>query len=131
VALSVIMLDLDHFKRVNDRFGHAAGDEVLETLGGMLRQQLRREDLALRFGGEEILLVLPGIDLEGARLVAERLRLLTAAQVFSRCEHRVTASFGVAGREADEGWEALLKRADQALYRAKAEGRNRVVLDGA
>ena len=129
--VSVIMGDLDHFKAVNDRYGHLAGDEVLRVFGTLLTNNARASDIVCRYGGEEFLLVLPGMTTEGAVERAEQLRQAMAATPVSNGVSRitVTASFGVAtfpthGRTTDE----LIAAADRALYSAKAQGRNRVNL---
>ena len=129
--VSVIMGDLDHFKAVNDRYGHLAGDEVLRVFGTLLTNNARASDIVCRYGGEEFLLVLPGMTTEGAVERAEQLRQAMAATPVSNGVSRitVTASFGVAtfpthSRTTDE----LIAAADRALYSAKAEGRNRVNL---
>jgi diguanylate cyclase (GGDEF)-like protein len=127
--VSVIMGDLDHFKAVNDRCGHLAGDEVLRVFGSLLKQNARASDITCRYGGEEFLLVLPGLTEEGAIERAELLRrTMEATRVsYGASQITVTASFGVAcfpchGRTADE----LIAAADSALYSAKSGGRNRV-----
>lgn len=127
-GLSVILLDLDSFKAVNDRFGHSGGDAVLRQTGRMLGRWLRRSDLACRWGGEEFLLILSGTRLIGATALAERLRRMVEEQVMlpdgSGC---VTVSLGCAELlPGEEDLDAALSRADMALYRAKAAGRNRV-----
>ena len=129
--LSVVMVDIDHFKQVNDAHGHAMGDEVLRNIGAMLKAKVRSTDLAARYGGEELTLVLPHTDLPAAIQVAENLR-----QGIADLEHRLdditltkTASMGIATREGQNeapSAEDLLKVADEALYRAKQKGRNRV-----
>ena len=127
--LSVVVCDLDHFKRVNDTFGHGAGDFVLNTFGERLLSTLREADLAGRIGGEEFLMVLPETDLSGARPFAERLLKAIASMPIPLPSGglTLTCSLGIAERTATD-LEAgqLLARADAALYRAKAEGRNRV-----
>lgn len=126
---ALIVLDLDHFKQVNDRYGHAAGDATLVATASTLRQALRSQDLSARMGGEEFLLFLPGVK-EQARAVAERLRLRIEAQRALHRDHAitVTASLGVAVAPSDGmGWEQLYQAADGALYEAKRQGRNRVV----
>ena len=133
--LSVVMIDIDHFKQVNDTHGHAMGDVVLRNIGAMLKASLRTTDLAARYGGEELTLVLPHTDVPAALQVAEGLR-----QKFADLEHtldgvslRKTASMGLATREGKEespDAEELLKHADEALYRAKQGGRNRVEVAG-
>jgi diguanylate cyclase (GGDEF)-like protein len=129
--LSVIAFDIDHFKRINDAQGHAGGDAVLREVATILRRVLRPGDWVGRIGGEEFLLVLPELDRTGAEVVAEALRRELEATDFRHGEASVpvTASFGVSERLPDDAEvDALLKRADDALYRAKAQGRNRVEL---
>ena len=130
--LSVIMCDLDHFKNINDTYGHGGGDYVLQEFGERVRRNLRTSDLAGRIGGEEFLLVLPETDMEGAKLLAERLRAATADAPFDLTTGpvTVTCSLGVAQRRPeDRDGGALLARADGALYVAKHQGRNRFVAD--
>ncbi len=127
----VIAIDLDHFKRLNDTYGHPVGDEVLIAVGAMFADGTRREiDLVARTGGEEFMIVTPDTGLEGAGDLAERLRrrLETTVFRFGTHEIRVTASFGVYEYEPREGHRALLAAVDAALYRAKHSGRNNVVL---
>lgn len=129
--LSVLMIDLDHFKPVNDEHGHAVGDQVLRQIVRRLRDQRRQEDAVGRLGGEEFCVVLPGADLEDARRVAEACRHRVAAKPFETDAGaiEVTVSIGVASRQDDrEDGPALLRRGDEALYRAKDGGRNRVEL---
>jgi len=124
--VSSVMIDLDHFKKVNDSLGHVAGDEVLRAVGALLRGTVRREDLGVRYGGEEFLLVLAGARRLHARLLAERIRERlenTRFQAYPGLQ--VTCSLGVAERGDDEGVPEWFHRADQALYRAKERGRNR------
>ena len=130
--LSVILLDVDHFKLINDRRGHAAGDMVLSAVGKLLNGALRNCDIVARWGGEEFVLVLPSSTLEGAVQVAERLRETLANAVIKDGNGDVvpvTASFGVASYRADETLEQVIDRADRAMYLAKSGGRNRVVCD--
>ncbi|MFZ1614172.1 MAG: GGDEF domain-containing protein [Holophaga sp.] len=132
-SLSVIMCDLDHFKRINDTYGHGAGDHVLSAFGELLRQNLRGTDLAGRIGGEEFLLVLPETEMEGAMFLAERIRtaLAAAPQVIGDLAIPVTCSLGVAERIGiDREAGMLLARADGALYQAKSMGRNQVQAAG-
>jgi diguanylate cyclase (GGDEF)-like protein len=125
--LSVVLADLDGFKDVNDEHGHAVGDAVLRAFAEVLRDTLRESDLAGRWGGEEFLLLLPGADEEGAVQLAERVRIgLTARRIPSVPGLRVTASFGVAEYAGETNTEQLLAAADDALYRAKRAGKNRV-----
>ena len=127
--LAAVMLDLDHFKRVNDQHGHGAGDEALAALGELLRGTLRGTDFAARVGGEEFMLLLPDSDEDGAVALAEKLRVAVERISAPRVEQPLSASFGVAvyPRDAQDGQE-LLRAADRALYTAKRTGRNRVVV---
>lgn len=130
-GLALVMLDLDHFKHINDNLGHPAGDELLATTAATIAGCLRASDLAARAGGEEFVLVLPEADQARARRIADKVRLRVAAQGIKvgRRTVQVTASCGVAVAGADKITAAgLLKRADQACYRAKQAGRNRVAV---
>ena len=132
-SLSVVMCDLDHFKRINDTHGHGAGDLVLSAFGELLCQNLRGTDLAGRIGGEEFLLVLPETEMEGAMFLAERIRaaLAKTPQAIGETLVPVTCSLGVAERIGmDREAGMLLARADGALYLAKSSGRNRVQAAG-
>ena len=125
--VSMIMLDVDRFKRVNDRYGHLCGDAVLAEVGARIRAALRGSDLKCRYGGEEFLLLLPETPLEGARRVAEQLRRdIAALEIpWGDVRVRITSSFGIAVAAPDElDPNGLIARADQALYRAKREGRD-------
>jgi diguanylate cyclase (GGDEF)-like protein len=127
---AIIFADLDDFKRVNDRFGHPIGDQLLQSFAVALRQHIRDIDIPARLGGEEFAVLLPETTLEGARAVAERLqRFLARSPILagSGRDIRTTASFGVAQLIEGEPAEALLRRADAALYQAKADGKNQVV----
>jgi diguanylate cyclase (GGDEF)-like protein len=130
-AFSCIMMDVDHFKLVNDHFGHDGGDKVLKMIAGVLKSNCRKSDLVARFGGEEFMIILPQTRIEDARPAAEKLRQAVADAVIESPQGaiRVTASFGVAAidlNEQDRAVDAMLERADQALYQAKAAGRNTV-----
>ena len=129
--LGLLLVDLDDFKLVNDRFGHGTGDEVLRALSDVFRESLRDVDLAARLGGEEFAVLLPETDYPGAAGVAERLRAGLASLELKAPEGErfgVTASFGVAVYPEAQSVDELLRAADAALYRAKAEGKNRVTL---
>lgn len=130
--LTVLMIDLDHFKQINDRFGHSAGDQVLVGFARKTRGLIRASDWFARFGGEEFVIVLPETPLGVAEQVAEKVRceLEAAPFVLASAEHRVTASFGVAALTlgSDENSDVVLGRADKALYRSKQEGRNRITV---
>ena len=134
--LTVLVLDIDFFKSVNDTHGHDAGDDVLREFALRLKKSIRGIDLACRFGGEEFVVVMPDTDMAVATMVAERLRRRIAAEPFAilKGERKVevTISVGLAALGgAQDGAADVLKRADQALYRAKRDGRNRVVADAA
>jgi len=124
-ALSVVMFDIDRFKRINDSFGHATGDKVLVALSRLAAGPLRATDDLVRWGGEEFLVVLPGINATEAGHVAEKLRLAIANHRIDDVG-QITASFGVAQYAPGEAMTDLISRADRALYQAKASGRNRV-----
>lgn len=129
--LALIMLDIDHFKQVNDTYGHPAGDEMLRMLGGMLRASIRSGDMVCRYGGEEFLLVLPNVSGEVAVPRAEAIRAAFAQSsiLHDQCTIQATVSLGVAVIEnVDACCDELIKRADEALYAAKRTGRNRVVV---
>ena len=135
-ALSILVADIDHFKSVNDRFGHDAGDVVLREFAARLKRNTRGIDLTCRMGGEEFVVIMPDTDLEKACWVGERLREGTAVEPFKISQAGasipVTASVGVASLEmANDTSESIFKRADQALYAAKRTGRNRVASDAA
>jgi len=134
--LTVMVLDIDYFKSINDNHGHDAGDDVLRDFALRIKRSIRGIDLACRYGGEEFVLVMPETDMAVAAMVAERLRRRIAAEPFSIQKGAksvpVTISIGIAGlRDKDDTAASVLKRADQALYRAKRDGRNRVVPDAA
>jgi two-component system cell cycle response regulator len=129
-GLSIMLVDLDHFKAINDRFGHAVGDQVLSVLAQRMVYGLRKVDQLGRIGGEEFLAFCPQTDLEGVRAMAERLRESVTVDPIPGLPvgDRVTLSIGLASWEGGEdALERLVSRADKALYRAKAEGRNRVI----
>lgn len=128
--LSLLMLDIDHFKRVNDTFGHTAGDEVLRTIAQSLKTQLRNIDRVFRYGGEEFLVVLSGTDSEAAGLIGERLRQATMALDYPMLDHplELSISLGCSTLLPAETADSLLRRADTALYVAKREGRNRLAM---
>ncbi|WKB52400.1 GGDEF domain-containing protein [Eleftheria terrae] len=130
--VAVLSCDLDHFKAVNDTYGHAEGDRVLQALGRLLGEHFAQAGLVGRLGGEEFVVLLPGADGEQGSAEAERLRAAIEAHRFERSDGgrlELTASIGVAAQPGEEAhWETLLARADQALYQAKAGGRNRCAL---
>jgi two-component system cell cycle response regulator len=127
--LSLLLCDVDHFKQVNDRFGHNMGDEVLVRVASQLHETLRQVDLVGRWGGEEFLVLLPDTDTDGARIVGERLRLaIEAMPPFHQGPSSVTCSVGIANYQGEENSAVFVDRADQALYKAKKGGRNRCEL---
>jgi diguanylate cyclase (GGDEF)-like protein/PAS domain S-box-containing protein len=130
-ATSLAMVDIDHFKRINDELGHATGDAALRALTATLRKELRSMDVVARLGGEEFALLLPETPLRAALSTAERVRRAVAGRSYAEhglpAERRVTVSVGVAERQPHESLAALLERADAGLYRAKSSGRDRVV----
>ena len=125
-VFSLLLLDVDHFKKLNDRYGHLAGDQVLATIGRALRGAIRREDAVARFGGEEFAILLPSTSLEQAIQAAQKVREAVARVSISRGGQQiaVTVSGGLATIESNERVEALIQRADSALYAAKGAGRN-------
>jgi diguanylate cyclase (GGDEF)-like protein len=128
--LALMMLDLDHFKRINDTYGHLAGDAVLRSLMALVRQRIRSQDIVGRYGGEEFLVVLPDTPLAGVERLAQDLCDAVAAHsvVYQGQRIPVTVSIGaVGGRlELNVSWDVLIHAADKALYRAKDAGRNRI-----
>lgn len=130
-ALSVIMLDIDFFKKINDTYGHDVGDNVLKGVAEILMRHVRTHDVAARFGGEEFVMLLPETSLGGAVVVAERIRTAVENVDFNSagCRHNVTISIGVAEYLGDgTDVEEVIKKADEALYKAKSSGRNRVCM---
>ncbi|CBL44605.1 conserved hypothetical protein [gamma proteobacterium HdN1] len=128
--LSVLMLDLDYFKRINDSYGHAAGDYVLKAVAKTLRATSRGVDMTFRYGGEEFVVLLNKTHLEGATVIAERLRntIANLSVIHDGKEIPVTISVGVAALQKQETTQQFMERADKALYRAKNSGRNRVAV---
>jgi diguanylate cyclase (GGDEF)-like protein len=135
LALSVFMLDIDHFKRVNDTYGHQAGDVTLSTLASLVKTALRKLDVIARYGGEEFLVICPNTAIDGTALVAERIRQLVESHQVEISDSsgrkqiiQISVSIGVASFSATvDSQEKLVQAADQALYRAKSDGRNRVI----
>lgn len=125
-SFSLIMLDLDYFKTVNDRYGHDVGDQVLRRVSALMQEEVRDPDIITRWGGEEFMILLPETDIDNAIVLAERIRTRIAETDFEGPDG-VTISLGLAGSHAGESEEMLIRRVDRALYRAKASGRNRAV----
>ena len=130
--LSLLMLDIDHFKSVNDTHGHAAGDHVLREVAASIKQQLRNVDMVFRYGGEEFLILLSNTGRESAALVGERLRYAAQSNDYWAANTRIelTVSLGCSTLLPGESADSLLRRADNALYVAKREGRNRLAMAG-
>ncbi|KIG14090.1 diguanylate cyclase/phosphodiesterase [Enhygromyxa salina] len=131
--LSLLMFDLDHFKAVNDRFGHMAGDQLLALFGQVLRDQLRVTDIPCRYGGEEFMIIAPETTADQAKVLAERVRRVFARSAAELKTGPQTVSVGIAGTDMIEGRpdrEVLVLTADAALYRAKGRGRDRVEVGG-
>ncbi|MDT8879461.1 sensor domain-containing diguanylate cyclase [Halomonas saccharevitans] len=125
-ALSVASCDLDHFKRVNDRHGHAMGDQVLSETARLMKETMRQHDHVIRLGGEEFLILLPGVTQEQASQAVERLRQSLATTPIAEAQIHLTLSAGIAQLQDDEEADALMERADHTLYGAKHKGRNQV-----
>lgn len=132
--LSIILLDIDHFKKVNDNYGHLIGDSVLKILGKLLKDYIKGKDIVARFGGEEMILALPATPLGGAYILAEQIRSGLSKMNFKikdtgKSIGNITISLGIALYRDNESIEAVIKRADDALYRAKTTGRNKTVTE--
>ncbi|VAX06848.1 diguanylate cyclase (GGDEF domain) [hydrothermal vent metagenome] len=126
--MSVMMLDIDHFKRINDNYGHASGDAVLQTVAKCIKDSIRGSDAVFRFGGEEFLIVLSSTEMKGAIILAERIRQQVEQLSFGTQKGlKATASIGVTSLSSKDSITTLFERVDNALYSAKHDGRNRVV----
>ncbi|MEA2091288.1 MAG: diguanylate cyclase, partial [Campylobacterota bacterium] len=130
-TLSIIMLDIDNFKKINDTYGHQVGDDVLVTIASALQGFIRKSDIVCRFGGEEFLMLFPQTPIDKALLISEKIRLKiedTVVSLENKKELKFTASIGVSqiNHEKDKSIEDMIKRADDALYEAKNSGRNRI-----
>lgn len=124
---AVILIDIDHFKEINDRYGHVTGDRVLKEIAGLLSSFIRKTDSAVRWGGEEFLLLLPGTNLDNSFAMAQRLKSLLDGHAFFEVHH-VTASFGVTTYMSGQALDDILQSVDKALYQAKQNGRNQVAV---
>lgn len=132
-GFSVLVIDIDHFKHVNDSYGHLLGDKVIRGISQVIVQNIKGRDTAARFGGEEFVVLLPETDIKRAQMLAERLRAAVEGMKIRRSDSAavittITASFGVASYRAGDTMKTLMDRADKALYQAKSDGRNRVRL---
>jgi len=129
--LSILLLDLDHFKKINDSFGHTTGDHVLQSFSNIIKNNIRDCDMAGRFGGEEFVVILTNTNLENAKIFAEKIRTITEKSNIEKDDQSitVTVSIGVASYNSKHGTKALLllEDADKALYQAKENGRNQTV----
>ncbi|MDH5493260.1 MAG: diguanylate cyclase [Myxococcales bacterium] len=128
-ALSLLMFDIDHFKNINDSFGHLAGDFVLKDFAQLVKGRLRPDDVLGRYGGEEFAVMLPETPLDGACKIAEELREMVATHLFDFEQEKITVTVSVGVAQIEEGWDILrfIKEADEKLYVAKRGGRNKVV----
>lgn len=127
-SMCIMLLDIDHFKAINDNFGHACGDFVLQAVAQCMKETVRCSDMLFRFGGEEFLILLSCTEVEGARLLAERIRQKIETLTFgAHKDLKATASLGVTALRKNDTPETLFKRADAALYKAKKSGRNQVI----
>ena len=122
--LSIIYFDIDHFKQINDTYGHKKGDFILKEVSKIILQNIRKTDIFGRWGGEEFIIILPFTDLENALILAEKLRKKIEEHDFDGIN--ITISFGVTELKIDDNADTLINRADEALYKAKNKGRNRV-----
>lgn len=130
LPLSILILDIDHFKKVNDTYGHSMGDRVLIEIANICRHALRATDINVRLGGEEFAFLCPNTDIQGAFILAERIRTaISELNVDVDGSHiRITVSLGIAGLNSDDTIVSLLRHADEALYQAKGKGRNQTVI---
>ncbi len=131
-SFSIILIDIDHFKRVNDTFGHLVGDSILRSIAKLLKSHLRKNDLAARYGGEEFLILLPETEIKGAEAVGQKFRKALSTKEWKlkktgESMGRITVSMGIALYKFNEPEESLIKRVDDALYLAKNNGRDRIV----
>ncbi len=130
--LCVMMIDIDHFKKINDSYGHLCGDKILKRVGKVINDVIRGSDEAYRFGGEELAVILPNADANGAVCLAERIRNeIRSLEYCNEDDLNVTVSIGIAQQDPKDGFYSLIERADQALYEAKHTGRNRVCVKDA
>src|SRR5690606_12757604 len=128
---SLLVADIDYFKRINDQYGHDTGDQVLQHVAKIIQENMRGGDFVGRWGGEEFVMIMPGANAKNAMTMAEMIREAVASTVFPLEEGiTLSASFGVSERQPNEDFATCFKRADNALYKAKQQGRNRCVAAG-
>lgn len=125
--LSLIMIDIDFFKKINDKYGHIESDELLERLAKVLQEQIRKSDIAARFGGEEFMILLPETDIEKAKRLSSRLKRAIKSDKFLK-KHNVNVSGGITQFKEKDNKKKLKQRVDKALYKAKEEGRDKFVV---
>ncbi|MFT7533466.1 MAG: diguanylate cyclase (GGDEF)-like protein [Gammaproteobacteria bacterium] len=123
MPFSIIMFDIDHFKKINDQFGHSAGDVILKGVVDCCVEKIRREDFFVRWGGEEFIIILTNTRMQGAYLIAEKLRLALVQKIWPN-DIKVNASFSVTQHQTGERINSMIQRADKVLYKAKEAGRN-------
>ncbi|MFO7736820.1 MAG: GGDEF domain-containing protein [bacterium] len=127
-TFSLLIIDIDYFKNINDTYGHLAGDSVLAETAAIIKKSLRKSDSVFRYGGEEFLAILPATSVKGAVSTADKLRLCISEADFSDLERKITVSIGVSEYSPDQSEEELIHSVDMALYDAKRNGRNRVMV---
>ncbi|WP_333570594.1 GGDEF domain-containing protein [Thermodesulfobacterium commune] len=125
LPLSIVMVDIDYFKKINDTYGHEMGDYVLKKIAQTIKKSIRKEDIFGRYGGEEFILILPNTDIEKAYQVAERMRQKIEKIKFKGIKEKITASFGLTELLPNDNIKSIIQRGDEALYLAKNKGRNR------
>jgi diguanylate cyclase (GGDEF)-like protein len=130
---AIVMSDVDHFKKFNDTYGHQVGDLVLKEVAGILKAGLRSTDIIARYGGEEMIMLLMGNDIKGAQIIGEKIRKAMEDHVVrdEKNSYKVTSSFGIATYRPNDTVDSIIKRADEALYQAKEQGRNKVCVEAA
>ena len=131
-SISIIFLDIDYFKVINDAYGHSCGDKVLVAAAGLIKDNLRSSDVIFRVGGEEFVIVLSDTDLDGAKFLAERIRKAIESHTlaYDMVTIKITASLGIYDLHENDTADTLIKNADNAMYKAKHNGRNQVCLAG-
>jgi diguanylate cyclase (GGDEF)-like protein len=123
-----VFVDIDDFKDINDKKGHVVGDNILQVISTLFRNSLRETDIIARFGGDELIILLPGIDIEGGKKLVEKLRsiLENSTEIQEMLSYKLTASFGISAYQENDDRETILHRVDKAMYLSKKKGKNRV-----